>query len=155
MDYRITTLNEQVKCEEQLIPAFAEAKFGNVSERTMVFDSTAFYIERGIDEIDYRTFQRVNKRYIEGFINNGAFTTSEIFFRNKDGHTLINKDLIFLFIIFADPTVISYFNMIVGDALTNGVAYSDGFIMSLASQRIPSEVLQQIINSRNDGTQDE
>lgn len=155
MDYKITSLNQQIKCEEQLIPIFGELKFGNISEQLMVFDSTAFYAERNIDQIDYRTFSRINKRYIEGFINNGSFSQSEVFFLNKDGHVLINKDLAFLFVAFAEPTSIVYFNSLIGEALTNGVAYSDGFIMAMAAQRIPSNVLQEIIDNRQDGAQGE
>lgn len=155
MDYKITSLSRQVKCEEQPLPAFGELKFGNISEQLMVFDSTAFYAERNLEAIDYRTFSRINKRYIEGFIKNGSISQSEIFFLNKDGHILINKELVFLFVTFAVPESIVYFNSLLGEALTNGVAYSDGFIMAMAAQRIPSDVLQEIIDNRQDGTQGE
>ncbi len=155
MDYKITQLSTQVNCKEPLIPAFGELKFGNITEQLMVFDSTAFYAERNLEAIDYRTFSKINKRYIEGFIKNNSFSQSEIFFVNKDGHILINKELTFLFIVFAEPETIAYFNGLLGEALTTGVAYSDGFIMEMASQRIPSNILQEIINNRENGTQNE
>lgn len=154
MDYKTTTLDAQLECKEQLISAFPELQYGDISESLTVFDSTAFYTERNIEEVDYRTFQRINKRYIEGFIKYGGVKQSELFFLNKDGHILMNKELTFLFLAFAEPMIATYFNGLLGDIMVNGMAYSDGYIMALASQRIPTDILQQIINDRNNAPQD-
>lgn len=154
MDYKTTTLDTQLECKEQFIPAFPELQFGNISEDLMVFDSTAFYIKRNIEEIDYRIFQRANKKYIESFIQYGDSKQSELFFLNKDGHILMNKELTFLFLAFAEPMLATYFNGLLGDIMTNGMAFSDGYIMALVSQRIPNDYLQQIINDRNNAPQD-
>lgn len=154
MDYKITALNTQLECKEQLIPTFPELQYGDISEDLTVFDSTAFYIERGIEEIDYKTFQRINKRYIESFVKYGDVKQSDLFFLNKDGHILMNKELTFLFLAFAEPMTATYFNGLLGDIMVNGMAFSDGYIMALASQRIPTDILQQIINDRNNAPQD-
>lgn len=154
MDYKITTLNAQLECKEQLISAFPELQFGDITEELMVFDSSAYYEERGIEEIDYRTFQRVNKRYIEGLIKYSEIDRSELFYQNKDGHILINKELTFLFLSFAEPALATYFNGLLGEIMLNGFACSDSYIMSLVSQRIPSNILQRIIDERNNVPQD-
>lgn len=154
MDYKTTTLDTQLECKEQLISAFPELQYGDISESLTVFDSTSFYTERNIEEVDYRTFQRINKRYIESFIKYGGIKQSELFFLNKDGHILMNKELTFLFLAFAEPMIATYFNGLLGDIMINGMAYSDGYIMALASQRIPTDILQQIINDRNNAPQD-
>lgn len=154
MDYKTTTLNTQLECKEQLISAFPELRYGDISENLSVFDSTAFYAERNIEEVDYKTFQRINKRYIESFIQYGDAEKSKLFFLNKDGHILMNKELTFLFLAFAEPMIATYFNGLLGDIMVNGMAYSDGYVMALASQRIPTDVLQQIINERNNAPQD-
>lgn len=154
MDYKTTTLDSQLECREQLISAFPELQYGDISDGLTVFDSTAFYAERNIEEIDYRTFQRVNKRYIESFVKYGDVKQSELFFLNKDGHILMNKELTFLFLAFAEPMIATYFNGLLGDIMVNGMAFSDGYIMALATQRIPTDILQQIINDRNNVPQD-
>lgn len=154
MDYKTTTLDSQLECREQLISAFPELRYGDISDGLTVFDSTAFYTERNIEEIDYRTFQRVNKRYIESFVKYGDVKQSELFFLNKDGHILMNKELTFLFLAFAEPMIATYFNGLLGDIMVNGMAFSDGYIMALATQRIPTDILQQIINDRNNVPQD-
>lgn len=154
MDYKTITLNNQLECKEVLLPAFPELHFGDIAEDLTVFDSTAYYQERGLDEIDYRTFQRINKRYIESFIQYGEAKVSELFFLNKDGHILMNKELTFIFLAFAAPIFATYFNGLLGDLMANGVAYSDGYIMSLVTQRIPTNILKQIIEEREHAPQD-
>lgn len=152
MDYKTTTLNEQLECKVQLLAAFPDLKFGDISEDLTVFDSTAYYIERGLEQIDYRTFQRINKRYIDSLTKYGDTNKSELFFINKDSHILMNKELTFIFLAFAEPILATYFNGLIGDIISNGVAYSDGYVVSLASERIPSDVLQQIIDNRNNAS---
>lgn len=153
MDFKTTTLNAQLECKEMLLPAFPQLHFGDINEDLTVFDSTAYYKEQELEEIDYRTFQRINKRYIESFIQYGAIERSELFFLNQDGHILMNKELAFLFLAFATPMIVTYFNGLLGDLMANGVAYSDGYIMSLASQRIPTNILKQIIEDREHAAQ--
>lgn len=153
MDYNVNTLNDQLECSEQALPDFPTLLFGTIDNGPLVFDSTAFYIANNLDEIDYKVFQRMNKRYIESFINNTDLKASDIFYINKDGHILMNHELTFLFLSFAMPTLAAYFNGLIGELMANGVAYSDGFVLSLASQRIPSDVLQQIIDNRNHAAQ--
>lgn len=154
MDYKVTTLKDQLECSEQALPDFPTLLFGTVPNGPLVFDSTAFYEANNIAEIDYKTFQRINKRYIEGFINNTELKVSDLFFINHDQHILMNHELTFLFLAFAEPSLAAYFNGLIGELMANGVAYSDGFMLSLASQRIPTDMLQQIINNRNNASQD-
>lgn len=154
MDYKITTLNIQLECKEQVLPDVPTLLFGNIKDGPLVFDSTAFYQNNDLEEVDYKIFQRLNKRYIEGFINTTTLKASDLFYLNKDGHVLMNHELTFLFLAFANPVLAAYFNGLIGELMSNGVAYSDGYILSLASDRIPTEYLQQIINERNNGTEE-
>lgn len=154
MDYKTTQLDAQLECKEVLLPAFPELHFGDITEDVTVFDSTAYYQERNLDEIDHRIFQRVNKKYIESFVKYSEVDKSSLFFTNKDGHVLMNKELTFMFLAFAEPMLATYFNGLLGDIMANGVAYSDGYIMNMAAQRIPTDVLRQIIDEREHATQD-
>lgn len=149
MDYKITNLIKKVVCDQQLLPDIPTLLFGTINDGALVFDSTAFYNSNEIEEIDYKIFQRLNKRYIEGFIDNTSLKGTDLFFLNTDSHVLMNHELTFLFLSFANPTLAAYFNGLIGELMSNGVAYSDGFVLSLASDKIPTEYLQQIINERN------
>lgn len=154
MDYKTVTLPTKLDCKDILLPAFSNLMFGNIHEGLDVFDSTEFYSAMNIAEIDYKTFQRINKRYLEGLIRNAGLNTSELFFANADGHILMNKEFTFLFLAFAVPDLASYFNGLLGEIMAEGVAYSDDFVVSLAAQRIPTDILQRIVEDRiNNDTQ--
>lgn len=152
MDYKLNTLQKQLECSEQALPDFPTLLFGTIPNGPLVFDSTAFYEANNIEEIDHKVFQRINKRYIESFINNAELKPSDLFFINYDQHILMHHELTFLFLAFAEPTLAAYFNGLIGEIMANGVAYSDGFVLSMATQRIPTDMLQQIINSRTNAT---
>lgn len=153
MDYKANVLNDQLECSEQALPDFPTLLFGTTPNGILVFDSTAFYAANEIEEIDYKIFQRLNKRYIEGFIKNAELKASDLFFINHDQHVLMNHELTFLFLGFAIPDLAAYFNGLLGEIIANGVAYSDSFVLSMASQRVPTEILQRIINDRNHAAQ--
>lgn len=152
MDYKLNTLQDQLECSEQALPDFPTLLFGTIPNGPLVFDSTAFYEANNIEEIDHKVFQRINKRYIESFINNAELKPSDLFFINHDQHILMHHELTFLFLAFAEPSLAAYFNGLIGEIMANGVAYSDGFVLSMATQRIPTDMLHQIINNRTNAS---
>lgn len=149
MDYKINGTAQQIECNENMLPAFPTLKYGQIPNGPLVFDATLF--SKNNPEMDYKTFQRTNKRYIEAIAQYTENTkTSELFYINRDGHILIHHELTFLYIAFVEPELAVYFNGLIGEIMAEGVAYSDDFIVSLAAQRVPSDILQKIIDSRNE-----
>lgn len=148
MDYRINNIDKSVICDEQVIQDIPSLLFTEI-EGVVVFDATGFCLTNNLDEFDYRTFSRINKVYIEALIKETGLDKTKLFFTEKGKHTLVVQDLVFMFLAFVDSGICSYFNNILADAITNGVAFSDGFAVQLASQRIPTDILKEIINKRN------
>lgn len=149
MDFKITTLAKSVECEKAEIADFPTLKFGNLLNGQAVFDSTRYYEDNELEPIDYKIFSRICKCFINALVTRLGLDAGELFFQNTDGHILINKDLAILFLQFANQDVCAYFNQIIWDALENGVAFSDGLVASLAATRVPNDVLQEIIDTRN------
>ena len=147
MDYKRNLLTKEVVCDKKLLEDFEGLMFGSHDNQAL-FDATEFCLASKVDEVDYLTFSRQNKRYIEALITSGSVERGKMFYLNTNGHELIDVNLVFLYISFAVPTIFTYFNSIVGDAIAKGVAFSDGFVATLAAARIPSEILSEIINSR-------
>lgn len=152
MDYKTNILSEPLATDQNLLPEINNLHFGIMGEGKAVFDYTAFFEENNIKPIDYKVFMRLNKHFIESLIKPSGEKTSNIFFQNTNGHILVTAELVFLFLAFADPDLCVYFNNIVTDAVSDGVAYSTGLIYSLAAERLPTENLQEIINSRQNDT---
>ena len=149
MDYKITTLTNEVVCENVDIPGFPSMKFGNLSNGLSVFDSTNYYAENELEPINYKTFGRVCRHYINTLVTKLELNLGELFFQNTDGHILINKELAVTFLQFANPDIYVYFNSMTWDLLENGFAISDSFVVALAAARVPDEVLKEIIETRN------
>lgn len=150
MDYKTTTLDKLLKCDKVLVREFPTLKYGIIPNTELqVFDSTNYYLENQLEEIDYKVFQRINKRYIQALVDADSINPSTLFYLNKDSHILMNHELTFIFLSFATPVIGAYFNGVLGELMANGFALSDSFVCSLASERIPTEILQEIINDRN------
>lgn len=149
MDYKTNVLNKEVKDFEEVLHEVSGLLFSEVNDGQPVFDYTAYFENNGLDFIDHKTFMRANKLYIETLAKAKGRKTSELFYQNTNGHILVGIELTFLFLAFANPEMLIYFNSLIGDVVGTGVAYSDSFIYSAASERLPSEVLVEIIKSRD------
>lgn len=156
MDYKTTILKEKVTTDETLLPEIADLHFGFLGEKKAVFDYTAYLEASKLPAIDHRVFMRANKHFIETLTKNANKKTSELFYQNTDGHILVDAELAFIFIAYVNPEMFLYFNSILVDAITDGVAYSHDFIFSMAAERLPSDVLSDIIKDReNDAARSE
>ncbi len=156
MDYKTTVLRETLKTEEILLPEISDLNFGILSENKAVFDYTAYMEANQLTPIDYKVFMRMNKHFIETIAKSSGRKTSELFYQNTDGHILVAAELVFTFLAFVNPEMYLYFNSLLTDVISDGVAYSRGFMYSMAAQHLPSEVLSGIIKEReNDTDRDE
>lgn len=156
MDYKTTTLVKELKTKEVLLPEIQGLYFGFMGEDKAVFDYTTYFEENQIQYIDYKAFMRTNKHFIEPIIKASQKKTSELFYQNTNGHILVEAELAFIFLAFANPEMCVYFNSLITDVISSGVTYSNGFLYSMAVQRLPSEALNEIINERkNDASRTE
>lgn len=152
MDYKTNILAKKLEAKETLLPEISGLYFGIIGEDKAVFDYTAYFEENELQYIDYKVFMRMNKYFIETIIKPTKKKTSELFYQNTDGHILIAAELVFFFLAFANPEMCLYFNSLITDVISDGVAYSNGFLYSMAAQRLPSEALNEIIKERQNGT---
>lgn len=152
MDYKTNVLAKELETKEPMLPEISGLYFGIMGENKAVFDYTAYFEENGLQYIDYKAFMRTCKYFIEILIKPSGKKTSEIFYQNTNYHVLVAAELVFLFLAFANPEMCLYFNGLITDAISDGVAYSNGFLYSMSAQRLPSEALSEIIKERQDGT---
>lgn len=147
MDYKKNQLTKELTCDKILLEDFDTLRFGILGEQA-VFDATAYCIASNIPPVSSVVFSRANKRFIEAMIDAQILERGKMFYTNTDGHDLIDAGLVFLYMAFATPQIFVYFDSIVREAISTGIAFSDGLVASLASSRIPSSVLEAIIGSR-------
>lgn len=154
MDYKITELAKQVQTKEAPIADFPELLFGITPDETAVFDATEYCIRAENNKtFNSRLFMRAYKPFIESFITVSGMDANKLFYRNPDGHELVHEELVFLFLAFTNKNWVVYFNNIISDAITNGIAFSDSFVLQLAIGRVPTDILEKIIQSRKQNGQ--
>ena len=146
MDYKTTTLVTEVKCERAEIADFPSMKFGNLPNGQSVFDYTQYFEDNGLEHIDHKVFGRICKCFINALVTRLELNAAELFYQNTDGHILAQKELAMLFLQFANPDIFTYFDQMLWSLMENGMAFSDGFVASLAATRLPDDVLNEIMN---------
>lgn len=154
MDFKTTTLTKEVVVEEEFYPEISGLHFGYVAPEKSVFDYTAYFEENDIEPIDYKVFMRTNKHLISSILKTSDTKSSELFFINTNGHVLVAADLAILFLCVANHHIHRYFSMLLIDLMTNGVAFANGLIYALASERMTSDVLEEIIKERQNDSAD-
>ncbi len=150
VDYKVNVINDKLEVSDALMSDFPDLLFGMISDGIAVFDATEYCDkDENATSFNSRVFMRAVKPFIEGFVKIKELDSAKLFYQlGPNGHSLINAQLVFLFLAFTNNTWLAYFNDIVSEAINNGVAYSDSFLLKQAAQRIPSEVLKMIIESR-------
>ena len=146
MDYKINKLTKEVACSEMSLQDIPQLRFG-IIETSIVFDAT-FYCDLNKAKFDVKMFSRSQKLQIQTLAQAQQVSIGQLFFENTNGHVLINRELVFLFLAYVNPDMLIYFNQLVSDAITEGIALSDGYIASVINAKVPNEVLKNIIESR-------
>ena len=154
MKPKLTILSKQVECKTSIFEDIPTLRGGIIVPDIEVFDATDFCEQEKLSEVTYTSFYQSCKRYIDAKISTEQWTESTLFFQNTNGHLLINATIALVFLRYAYPDISTYFDNIVACCLINGAAFSDAFVMRLASNQIPDSDLQEIINQRkSNGTE--
>ena len=154
MDYRTSILAQGVLIEDQLLEDIYGLYFGFISESRALFDYTRYIEENQLDPIDYKVFMRANKRYIELIAADHGLFPSQLFYLNTDGHILVASELVFICLMYIDPDMLRYFNTLLTDLTADGFALSKATALRLAEERIPSDILHNIIKEREKASKD-
>lgn len=148
MDYKLNILARELKCEEVGLPDFPALLFGKLDEQTLVFNATQYLksIER---ECDYKDFSRAMRFWIDRMTEGYGADVAKLFYQNPNGDQLYSEILTHLFLVYLDPAILVYYNDMVDDAMTNGIAFSDSFITELAQTRLTPDIIKTLNNGNS------
>lgn len=148
MLFRVVDTTGPVKCDEKLLADVPNLRFGKVGEDIVVFDAS-FHSHQSLNSTFQESkFMVSNRAWIEALANDSKIPTSNLFYRNKDGHILIVRELAMLYLMWADPGMLIYMMGLLEDALTDGFAISDGLLVSMIHAKVPDRVLRTILEAR-------
>lgn len=137
-------------CEEILIQDFPSLKFGETPDKVVVFDATEYCNSEELNQLNHAAFGVSCRIFIDRMLKNKNLTPSNLFFLTADNHLLMNKGLTYIFLMFVSPDVNDYFFGLIDEILSHGIAISDSYLASMVDERIPSEFLQAIIDTRRE-----
>lgn len=150
MNYKLNRLNTSIVCEEILIQDFPSLKFGATPDKVVVFDATGYCNAEELNQTNHAAFGASCKIFIDRMLSNKNLTPSNLFYMTADNHLLMNKGLTYIFLMFISPDVNDYFFGLIDEILSHGIAISDSYLASMVDERIPSEFLQAIIDTRKE-----
>jgi len=148
MDYRITTLKDEVVCDLIGIPDFPDIKFGAYGQYNL-FNLTDYLRTLGREQSeDYRTISRLLRGFIEKLINAYGIPLDKLFFQNPNGDELVNGVLVYLFLIYLEDDFLRYANDLLDDIFVDGIAVSDSYVYKMARLRLAPEVLNNMLDEK-------
>ena len=134
-------------CNEQVFPEFPNLLFGTtIDDGTSFFDATLYLIKSESEETveDFFTQYFVP---IRALCNAYEKPLEAISRTNKQGHTIIDGNFVYLFISFVEPNFLAFICDRIHELMIRGVAVSDSYLLQSASERLPKEVLIKIIEN--------
>ena len=147
MDYKINILQKEVSCKEMALQDIPLLKFGVVDNK-LVFDATAYCQSKEL-AFNVKVFSRGYRMLIDVIAKDNNVSIGNLFYQNANGNILIDRELVFIFLACVEPGMLIYFNQLITDAITEGIALSDGYIASVINAKVPNEVLENIMQSRS------
>lgn len=150
MKPKLNILSKTVNCATPIFEDIPSLKGGVIAPETEVFDATAFCETEKIEETPYHVFYSSCQRYIDAKIKNEGITSSDLFFQNTDGHTLMNATVALIFLRFTDADMSVYFDNITANCLIIGAAFSDSFVARLAMSQLSAKDLKEMANLREE-----
>lgn len=151
MNYKTTVLTKDVECKTAVFADIPDLLFGTLANGQRVFDFTDYCNKNDMEEFTHTSFMRLCKRQIEFFVRNEDVDMAEMFFMNTDGHILVVEELVVIFLMFVSMNFFLYANQMVINVLEDGMAFSDSMVVALAGNRLPTDILEGIIENRKNG----
>lgn len=148
MNYAITTLNQSVECNNIKYPDIPSLKFGTTPKGVGVFNVVE-YCEQEDIEFDTNKFLSSYRIYIDRLIKTDIIKADGILFVCKD-NVYMASGLEQLFLMYVNPELFLYFMQIIETTLTTGIFISDGMLVNLVADRVPNDVLTDIVKARNE-----
>ncbi len=154
MNYKLNVLKKKVKCSER---PFSEIPIsvGTVGDGQSVFDIDQYCEEAGVEVEDWKIFTQRHRLYIERYAARAEKKTSELFYQNTDGHILMDLSLVFIYLIYKDDDLSAYLFSLLTDVLSDGVCFSDTYVVELAAERLPEEVVRRMFGKVKQEDEDE
>lgn len=146
MSYSSSAKQTNLTCTEQSFPEFPDALFGKSTEGIAFFDATHYLQKQGRrSTLSVEQFFQQYEPIISSLIVAYKINEEDLHLVNKEGHHLIDGNLLYLFIAYVEPDFWAYIFDRIQDMFSIGFCLSDSLILQSARERLSSEVLSAAV----------
>lgn len=152
MNYKVNQCDKPIECNTIRFSELPSLLFGKISlanKEVEVFDASEYCKSMG-GKLDVYKFMQTNRIYIDRVVYNNNLDVNNLFFVLPNQKILILSEIVIVFLISINPEMFLYFIDMMLDLLGNGIVVSDKKIMELVMDRVPNDILKQIMDSRNE-----
>lgn len=136
----------KVTCTERAFPEFPDMLFGKADDGTHYIDAT-LYLQKHGPSSNLDEFFMKYEAIISAMKASYGIPDSGIHAINEEGHHLIDSNLIYLLIAFAEPSFWAYIFDRVHEMFSSGFCVSDTYVLGIARERLPKEVVMEAFNN--------
>lgn len=134
---------ENIKCTEQAFPEFPDLLFGtSIDNRIQYFDATDYFNKKGLTLYSPDDFLTAYFHPISALITAYELDKNRVCILNTEGHTLLDSNLIYLFISYINPDFLAHLNDRAHELFHNGFCVSDTYLYRMAKSRLTPEIFK-------------
>lgn len=113
---------------------------------TTYFDASAYIESKKDDSLSVDKFF-YHFRYLHyTLLREYKMDAEKTVLTDRNSHILIDVRFIYLFIFYVEPEFLAYVNDTLAELFANGVVFSDTYIVQLARERLPKDLLMLLAN---------
>lgn len=147
MQLKVSGKPVNITCNEHSFPEFPNLLFGKI-EKSTFFDAS-LYLQTIHSEFSVDDFMLQCEPFILKLLSSYNMESEQTFILNQDGHILIDGTFSYLFLSFVEPDFLAYVFDRIHEVFANGFAVSDTYLLHHASRRLSKELLNMIINGKD------
>lgn len=136
---------ENINCTEQAFPEFPDLLFGtSIDKSIQYFDATDYLKKQGLSAYSVDGFLSSYAHPVLALANAYELDKNRVCVLNAEGHTLLDSNLVYLFICYINPDFLAHLNDRAHELFKNGICVSDTYLYRMAKARLSPEILNAI-----------
>lgn len=134
---------ENIQCSEQAFPEFPDLLFGtSIDKRIQYFDATDYLQKQGLSMYSVEDFLSAYYHPISALVSAYELEKNKVCIYNVEGHTLLDSNLVYLFISYLNPDFLAHLNDRAHELFRTGFCVSDSYLYRMAKTRLMPEILK-------------
>lgn len=128
---------ENIQCTEQAFPEFPNLLFGtSIDKSIQYFDASDYLNKKGFTNYSVDGFLKNYYHPISALVNAYNLDKNRVCILNTEGHTLLDSNLVYLFISYINPDFLAHLNDRIHELFAKGFCVSDTYLYVNANSRL-------------------